>query len=59
MSVRIPSVSVLPFVGSGLATGLIPRPRSPTDCHSSRLILIGNRPQMLIRKVHEEEEKEW
>jgi hypothetical protein len=32
---------VLACVGSGLATGLIPRPRSPTDCknHSSRLNL--------------------
>jgi amino acid permease len=26
------SVFVLSFVGSGLATGLISRPRSPTDC---------------------------
>jgi hypothetical protein len=31
MSVRVSSVFVF-CVGSGLATGLITRPRSPTDC---------------------------
>jgi hypothetical protein len=32
MSVRVSSVFVLSCVGSGLATGLITRPRSPTNC---------------------------
>jgi hypothetical protein len=32
MSVRVYSVSVLSCLGSGLATGLFPRPRSPTNC---------------------------
>jgi hypothetical protein len=48
-------------VGSGLATGLITRPRRlPTVCkiHSSRLILMGNRPEGVIRTVEEEEEEE-
>jgi hypothetical protein len=30
--VRVSSLFVLPYVGSGLATGLIPRPGSPTNC---------------------------
>jgi hypothetical protein len=44
-------------VDSGLASGLITRPRSSTNVckiHSSRLILMGNRPGGLIRKVQEE-----
>jgi hypothetical protein len=55
MSVRVSSVLVLSYVGSGLAMGVIPCPRSPTDCkiHSSRLILIGNGPEDLIRKAKE------
>jgi hypothetical protein len=32
ISVCVYSVFVLSCIGSGLATGLIPRPRSPTDC---------------------------
>jgi hypothetical protein len=48
-------------VGSGLATGLITRQRSPTvflKIHNSRFILLRNRPQGLIRNVEEEEEEE-
>jgi hypothetical protein len=44
-------------VGSNLATELISRTRSPTECvykiQGSRLILMGNRPQDPIRKVQE------
>jgi hypothetical protein len=54
MSVRISSVFVLSCVGSGVATGLIPRPRSPTNClykiHSYILILMENTTEGLIRK---------
>jgi hypothetical protein len=32
MSVRVSSMSVLSCLGSGLATGLILRPRIPTNC---------------------------
>jgi hypothetical protein len=56
MSVRVSSVFVLSCAGSGLATGLIARPKSPTvyKIYSTRLILTGNRPEGLIRKVEEE-----
>jgi hypothetical protein len=56
MSGGVSSVFVLSCVGSGLAIGLVTRPRSPTvyETHSSRLILVGNRPEGLIRKVEEE-----
>jgi hypothetical protein len=56
MPVRISSVFVLSCICSGLVTGLIPRPRSPTvsKIHSSRLILIGNRPEGVIRKIEKE-----
>jgi hypothetical protein len=49
MSVR--DFSVLKCVGSGLATGLIRRPRSPLilcRIHSLRLIMMGNRTEGLI-----------
>jgi hypothetical protein len=60
MDVCVYSVFELPCVGRGLATGLIPRPRSPAvyKIHSTGLILMGNRPEGLIRKVEEEEEEE-
>jgi hypothetical protein len=55
MSVRVSSVFVLACVGSGLATKLITRPRSPAvyKIHSSRLILLESRPQGILRKVEE------
>jgi hypothetical protein len=46
-------VFVLFCVGSGLATGLIPRPSGPTDCskiRSIRLVMNGNRPEDLLRQ---------
>jgi hypothetical protein len=51
--VRLFCVCVVLCVGSSLATGLIPHPRSPTNCkvHNSRLILLGSRPEGLIRKL--------
>jgi hypothetical protein len=48
MPVCISSVFVLPCVGSGLATGLIARPRSPTFCVMDAWLQInsdGNRPE--------------
>jgi hypothetical protein len=51
MSVRVSSVFVLSCVGSGLATGWSPvRGVLPTVC-SSRLILMGNRPEGILRNV--------
>jgi hypothetical protein len=57
MSDRVSFVFVLSCVGSGLLTGLITHPRSPTvyNIRSSRLILMENRPQGLIRKLEKEE----
>jgi hypothetical protein len=59
MSVHVPSVFLLACVGSVLATGLITRPKSPRDCkiHSSRLILMGNRPEGLMKKEKEKEKE--
>jgi hypothetical protein len=57
MFVRISSVFVLSCVGSGLATGLIPvQVVLPTVCKipSTRLILMGNMPEGLLRKIEEE-----
>jgi hypothetical protein len=55
MSVDLYAVSVLSCVGSGLATGLIPRPKGPTDRQSisftiSELIPNGNMPEGIIRQ---------
>jgi hypothetical protein len=60
ISVRVSSVFVLFYVGSGLATGLIPPSKEScrmsimNKLHSSRIILMGNRPEGLIRKMKEE-----
>jgi hypothetical protein len=54
MSVNVSPVFVLPCVGNGLETGLIPvQGALPTvhKIHSSRLIPMGNRPEGLIRKM--------
>jgi hypothetical protein len=58
MSVRVPSVFVLSCVGSGLATALITRPRSLTECSTVHINSDGGKPEGLIRKVEEEEEEE-
>jgi hypothetical protein len=50
---------VFSCVGSGFTIGLITRVL-PTDCKDSQLqtnLCDGNRPEGLIRKVEEEEEK--
>jgi hypothetical protein len=43
MHVRISSVAVFSYVGSGLATGLTTHPRNPIDCkiHISILMSMG------------------
>jgi hypothetical protein len=59
MDVCVYSMFLLSCVGSGLAAGLITRPRSlPTvyKIHSSRLTLIGTGQRALSVKVEEEEE---
>jgi hypothetical protein len=58
LSVRVSSVFVLPGVGNGLAAGLIPRPKNPTNCLLDPQYLLGKGPDGLIRKAVEEEEKE-
>jgi hypothetical protein len=53
------SVFMLPFVGSDLSMDTFSVQRVlPTACeiHSFRLILMGNKPEDLIRKVEKEEE---
>jgi hypothetical protein len=60
MSVCVSSVFVLSCVGSGLGTGSSPVQGvllSVYNIHSSTLILAENRPQGLIRKAKEEEER--
>jgi hypothetical protein len=53
MSVNVSSAFVLSYAGSGLATGLIIRPRSPKYHINSD---GEDRPEVLIRKVEEEED---
>jgi hypothetical protein len=58
MSVRVSSMFMFSCVGSGHATGLITRPKSPSTLykiHSSRLIQMGNRPRRLMRKAEEDD----
>jgi hypothetical protein len=49
-------VFVLPCVGRGLATRLIPRPKSPINCkiHSLQLILNGSKPEGLILQTKQD-----
>jgi hypothetical protein len=53
MSVGVSSMFVLSCVGRDVATELITRPKKPTDyeIHNSRLILVENKPEILIRNV--------
>jgi hypothetical protein len=60
VSVRLSSGFVLFCVGSGFATGLITHPRNLTNAYEDPEFHINsdaNRPEGLIRKRGEEEEK--